>query len=126
VTRTNSYVHVIEVGDDGSPTGRAQWFGPQDTVPEWAYPYMTNPKIWAEPPGAKTAEVPPPPSEPATAPVQAEAPANEVKAPPRGGAGSGRSEWATYATAKGVDVGEDLKSRDDIIAALELAGIPIE
>lgn len=43
-------------------------------------------------------------------------------APPRSGKGSGRDEWAAYAAAHGVDV-EDGQSRDDIVAALEAAGV---
>jgi hypothetical protein len=111
MAKLKRYVHVTELGEDGKPTGRAQWFGPEHTVPDWALPYITNPKVWADAPEVKPAEVPVP---------------YEVKPPPRGGAGSGRSEWAAYAIVKGVEVTEDLKSRDDIIAALELAGVPTD
>lgn len=42
--------------------------------------------------------------------------------PPRGGTGSGVADWAAYAQANGVEVAEGT-SRDDIIAALDAAGI---
>lgn len=45
--------------------------------------------------------------------------------PPRGGPGSGRDAWAEYAGANGVEIDEDA-SRDDIIAALDSAGVPTE
>lgn len=45
-----------------------------------------------------------------------------VEPPPRSGRGSGAPVWAKYASDHGVEVGED-DSRDDIIAALEAAGI---
>lgn len=45
--------------------------------------------------------------------------------PPRAGAGSGRDAWADYARANEFDVAGDAK-REDIIDALEAAGIPVE
>jgi hypothetical protein len=45
--------------------------------------------------------------------------------PPRAGAGSGRDAWAEYARANEFDVAGDAK-REDIIDALEAAGIPVE
>ncbi|MET7395614.1 hypothetical protein ABZS66_19200 [Dactylosporangium sp. NPDC005572] len=45
------------------------------------------------------------------------------KPPPRAGAGSDRESWAAYATRNGVDVAADAK-RDEIIAALDTAGVP--
>lgn len=45
--------------------------------------------------------------------------------PPRGGAGSGRDAWAGYAARHGVVV-DDEDSREDIIAALDEAGVPTE
>lgn len=48
-----------------------------------------------------------------------------VDAPPRSGPGSGKSAWAAFALAHGVDVHADA-SRDDIITAVEAAGINVE
>lgn len=45
--------------------------------------------------------------------------------PPRAGKGSGKEAWAAYAEANGVEVDADA-SRDDIIAACEAAGVPVE
>lgn len=45
--------------------------------------------------------------------------------PPRGGPGSAAPAWRDYAAAVGVEVAADA-SRDDVIAALELAGKPTE
>lgn len=44
--------------------------------------------------------------------------------PPKGGAGSGRDAWAEYATAHRVPLTDG--ARDDIIAALDAAGVPTE
>lgn len=126
MSRLKTYVHVTEVDADGKPTGRAQWFGPEHDVPEWAMPYIDNPKVWAADEPDITSAKATPAVRPAVAPPAPALAVDATKPPPRGGAGSGRAEWAAYATAKGVDVTEDLKSRDDIIAAIELAGIPIE
>jgi hypothetical protein len=46
--------------------------------------------------------------------------AEEVTEPPRSGAGSGRDAWVAYAGTQGVEVTDDM-TRDDIIAAVELA-----
>lgn len=46
--------------------------------------------------------------------------------PPMGGPGSGREAWAAYASTRGVAVTDDMKSRDDIVAALKTAGVPTE
>lgn len=48
--------------------------------------------------------------------------AEPVEIPPRAGQGSGREKWADYAAAKGVTV-DDEASRDEIIAALDNAGV---
>lgn len=45
--------------------------------------------------------------------------------PPKGGAGSGVAKWREYADATGVQV-DDEASRDDVIAALDAAGVPTE
>lgn len=45
--------------------------------------------------------------------------------PPKGGAGSGAPAWRAYAARKGVTVPADA-SREDVVAALDEAGIPTE
>ena len=45
--------------------------------------------------------------------------------PPKGGAGSGAPAWREYAASKGVEVADDA-SREDVIAALDVAGVPTE
>lgn len=45
--------------------------------------------------------------------------------PPRSGKGSGEGAWRKYAEDAGVDV-TAIDGRDDIIAACEDAGIPVE
>jgi hypothetical protein len=45
--------------------------------------------------------------------------------PPKSGRGSGRDAWADYAEANGVEVTE-ADSKDDVIAACEAAGVPVE
>jgi len=53
-------------------------------------------------------------------------PATDVApVPPKGGPGSAKDAWAAYAASKGVEVGADT-TREDIIAALEAAGVPTE
>lgn len=47
----------------------------------------------------------------------------QLEAPPRGGAGSGVEAWAAYAAAAAVPVDADA-TREDIIAALDAAGVP--
>src|SRR4051812_20900309 len=47
----------------------------------------------------------------------------QLEAPPKGGAGSGREAWAEYAAASAVPVADDA-TREDIIAALDAAGVP--
>lgn len=51
--------------------------------------------------------------------------AADGEVPPKGGAGSGKDAWAAYAASRGVEVDEDA-TRDDIVAALESAGVPTE
>lgn len=111
-----SYVHVT--GPDGVVVALA----PGAPVPDWAVPLIPNPKAWV---GGIVPEVEAVPTVltvvPEVCPV-----AEAVKVPPRRGAGSGRDAWAAYANDSGIEVTADLKTRDDIIAACELAGIPVE
>lgn len=48
-----------------------------------------------------------------------------VTVPARAGRGSSRDAWAAYAAREGVAVGDD-DTREDIIAALDAAGVPTE
>jgi predicted component of type VI protein secretion system len=59
--------------------------------------------------------------------VSQAAPAEQERAelPPQSGRGSGRDAWAAYARANGVTV-DDEDGRDEIIAACEDAGVPVE
>jgi hypothetical protein len=46
----------------------------------------------------------------------------ETAAPPRSGRGSGIEAWRQFAEANGVDTDDEM-SRDDVIAAVESAGV---
>lgn len=50
---------------------------------------------------------------------------SDVPVPPQGGPGSGKDVWAQYAAANGVSVPGGA-SRDEIIAACEKAGVPVD
>lgn len=52
-------------------------------------------------------------------------PGASFEIPPKGGAGSGKEAWADYAAERGVEVDEDA-TRDEIVAALDAAGVPTE
>lgn len=45
--------------------------------------------------------------------------------PPKAGKGSGEDKWRAYADRHGVDV-SGAEGRDDVIAALDQAGVPVE
>lgn len=79
------------------------------TPPAWAQAQISNPKAW-EGSEAPSASAPEPPGD---------------GPPPKGGAGSGKDAWAAYAASKDVDVDQDA-TRDEIIAALEVADVPTE
>jgi hypothetical protein len=97
-----SNVHVYD------ERGEVHVFGVDDDVPEWAARKM----------GAHCFE-------------DGEHPFPESSAdegdtpPPKAGAGSSAEAWSKFAASKGVDVPADAK-RDDVIAALEAAGVPTE
>lgn len=80
-------------------------FGPDDDVPAWARKRITNPKAWES--GADTADEGTP------------------SPPPKGGPGSGKDAWVAYAAASNVDI-DGAETRDDIVAALDAAGVPTE
>jgi hypothetical protein len=96
--KLNTFVHAFEVTEDGGP-GRSQQFGPDDEVPDWARKVITNPKVWV---GEDEPESPDEPE------------------PPRHGKGSGLEAWRSYADKLGVEL-EDGMTRDDVIAAVDLA-----
>ncbi len=126
-------------------------FEPGDEVPAWAAKKITNPKAWGgDPPaveqpdeGDKAAEIAALKAE--VARLQATATPGGVEAdrgqgtnagqgsgsteppPPLAGPGSGRDLWAAYAAQfpDKVEVVEDDK-RDDIVAKLRNASIPVE
>lgn len=78
------------------------WFGPDDDLPSWAEDAITNPAAFAD--DSDTAGDGP---------------------PPKSGRGSGVEAWKSYAATHDVDVPDDA-SKDDVIAALESAGVPTE
>jgi hypothetical protein len=117
--RLSGYVHV-----------GGRMYGPDDDVPSDVAARITNPKAWAEP---MDVEGPPLLGSSTLAgaggepdPVETKrGPGESPKVPNRGGPGSGRDAWAAYAAAHSVEVAEGM-SRDDIIAALDAAGISTE
>lgn len=139
----NTWVHAHD------PSGVSHVFGPGDDVPAWACEAITAPDVWAVPPdpaGDGSAMDPDtsgdvdddsPPDDPETGdpgsiagevPESVNTPADppEARMPPKGGPGSGRAAWAAYAQANGVDVTDEMKSRDDIVAACVVAGVATE
>lgn len=81
---------------------------PGDEIPAWALKDITNPYVLGD------------------QAVEADAaPGDPGGPPPKAGKGSGEDKWRAYAEEHEVDV-TDLKSRDEIIARLEEAGIPVE
>lgn len=115
MSKLNTWVHVHRMETDSQGrlyVAETQAFGPGDTLPAWAVKAVTNPKVWAD--GAPAAE------------SASTGSTGGAAVPPKGGPGSGKEAWAAYATAKGVEVTDEMRSRDDIIAALEKAGVPTE
>jgi hypothetical protein len=101
---------TVHVHDDD---GRTTVLGPGDTVPDWAVEKITNPDVWDEPPTGE--------------PDRKEdgGTSRNDGPPPMSGAGSGREAWAAYAAAHDVAVPDDAK-RDDIVAAVQAAGVETE
>lgn len=98
-----SYVYV------DNDRGVSEAFGPDDEVPRWA----------AEKMGAHCFEGG---EHPVTGEEDESA---EAGPPPKSGRGSSAEAWAKFAEAKGVTV-DDAGSREQIIDALEKAGVPTE
>lgn len=77
--------------------------------PDWAQNLIQNPKAWQS-------------DEDTNAEGESEGSSDEhggeVKRPGKSGPGSGRDQWAAYATSVGVEVGDQM-SRDDIMAAVD-------
>ena len=119
-----TYVHVADEHD------QMHVFGPDDTVPAWAAKKITNPGAWV---GGK---VPSAVEDPQAEAARLRARLAELEAgaagggdepsqdgpPPKGGAGSGAPAWRDYAERNGVEVPADA-SREDVIAALDAAGV---
>lgn len=95
-----SYVYVT------NDRGAAEVFGPDDAVPQWAAEKM-GAHCWegGEHPSSGEAEKSGP--------------------PPKSGRGSSLEAWQEYAAAHDVDV-ESAQNRDDVVAALDQAGVPTE
>ncbi|WP_432050305.1 hypothetical protein [Verrucosispora sp. NA02020] len=133
-----TYVHVAD------EQGTAHVFGPGDRVPDWAAGKIVNPKAW------KGGKAPGPAESPEDELARLQARINALKAavdagaspgqgvdsagdpgegepvpPPKGGPGSGAPAWRAYAAANDVDVEPDA-SREDVIAALDEAGVRTE
>lgn len=104
-------------------------YGPEDgNLPADVVRQISNPDVWqGQMPDDAGSDVP----EQTGRPVPAAATVSTATStstpggiPPKGGAGSGKEVWAAYAEGK-VTVTEEM-SRDDIIAALSVAGVPTE
>jgi hypothetical protein len=91
------------VHDDGVPV----WYAPGDSVPAKHAKLVSNQAVLEGGDGGGSGG------------------STDSEIPPKGGAGSGKEAWADYAKANGVDVPDDA-TRDDIIAALDKAGVPTE
>lgn len=147
MARLNTTIHVYDGAD-------VIVYGPGDEVLPQHREQITAPGVWEDEP--ETNEESSAESTPATAetqPAQESAPeqpetpdestaeagepdssgdaAVEIPVPPKGGAGSGKQAWNDYAVkslaARGlkIDIPDDA-SREDIVAALNSAGIPTE
>jgi len=96
--------NVTMMSDDGMvahfPVGMSD-----SDLPEWAAARITNPDVWEQP--------------------VVDLPSVVVEVPPKSGAGSSVSAWASYASTNDVSVKPDAK-RDDVIAACEAAGVPTD
>lgn len=113
----NTFVHVVERDGKGEVVRTGQ-FGPGEDLPAWAAKAITNPDVWDGPAPAHA-------QRDDTTPASALAGSGDAATvPPRSGTGSGKEAWSAYAQAKGVDV-PDGATREEIIAALEEAGVPV-
>lgn len=128
--KLNIPVHVHD------PDGVLVTLMPGAALPAWAYETITNPDVWTgdtdSEPDSEGLETGTDvdgelgeglDTEPDESPDSDNA--GPVSAPPKSGKGSGRDAWSAYAAALGLEV-EDGMGRDDLIAAVELAGHPTE
>ena len=112
-----AHVHVVD--DEGDN----HVFGPGDALPEWALARIgAHCFDGGEHPRPELAE---PVAHDAPKGTQEPGKAADSEIPRKAGPGSGHDAWKAYAFAKGVELPEGSK-RDEIIAALEAAGIPTE
>ena len=117
--RLNTTVHV-------HVDGASRVYGPTDEVPDTVATLITTPGVWADerddadqPDEADNAE--------GTDEAEAtdEVPDTAEGVPPKQGKGSGVTAWRAYADTKGFETDDNI-SREEIIAALDAAGIPTE
>lgn len=102
--------------DEGSPEQARQQAGEELTEAE---------KAALDAAGSDEGDDKPVDESDAGTPVQAQGEADsEQSVPPQGGPGSGKDAWAAYAASNGVTV-ESGATRDEIIAACEAAGVPV-
>ncbi|MCV7354491.1 hypothetical protein [Mycolicibacterium fluoranthenivorans] len=109
--------------------GAVHGFLPGQVVPAWAAKQMGD-HCFAQEGGEGSAdepvdEPPAPPVDPGDAEDPADPDEEPAGPPPRHGAGSGEPAWRKYAEDNGVDV-DGISKRDDIIAAVADAGVPVE
>lgn len=142
--RLSTFVHVVEMvtNDQGKQEpGRDGMFGPGDSLPDWAVAAISNPDVWdGDPPPRTEASAPGESREQKRARLLAQlaelgdddgagggdsGQGGQDGPPPRGGAGSGAPAWRVYAERNGVEVA-DGASRDEIVAALDAAGVRTE
>jgi hypothetical protein len=136
MAKLNTNVHVVELDEDGNPTGQQATFGPDDELPDWAVASISNPDVWAERPRHGVARPPATGSAPSAGQRVAEAEkraadaeaeleqlrqqlaaaqggSNDVSEPPRGGPGSGVEAWRNFLTEQGVeDLPADATGKD--------------
>ena len=133
--RLNTTVHV-------HVDGASRVYGPTDEVPDTVATLITTPGVWADerddadqPDEADNAEgtdeaeatdeVPDTAEGTDEAEATDEVPDTAEGVPPKQGKGSGVTAWRAYADTKGFETDDDI-SREEIIAALDAAGIPTE
>lgn len=110
-------IRVVHMQDE---RGDPHTFRPGDDVPAWAQRRITNPACWDDSGKGVTAS----PSRPST--MVSPAVRTEGAPPPQSGKGSGVTAWENYAKAKGVTLPAEVDERDEIIAHLRAAGVPVE
>lgn len=115
--RLKTHVHITD--EHGAP----HVFGPDDDVPGWAAKKIRNPHVWADDGGREQQAAATRTGEQTGGETGEQTGGTDV--PPMSGRGSGREAWAVYAAAHDVDVPEGA-TREDIVQALEGAGVPTQ